>query len=81
MSNFSKDLDNYITGHYGANEFKTYNKTDRNFRLGVLARRKGKPITACKCKTAKERVNWRFGWSAEDRMIRHSESELLPKED
>jgi ribosome modulation factor len=62
----SAALDNYITGHYGEDQFKQQPRLSRLAAAGAKARRAGKPITSCRCRSEKNRKEWIYGWCDED---------------
>ena len=59
-------LDRHITGNYGEDQFRQSPKYPPQFFAGQKARKAGKPITACRCRTFKARQDWRAGWYDED---------------
>ena len=66
------DLDNYITDHYGEDQFRTFLGESRTFLAGRKARRMERPITSCRCRSQKAMLEWRRGWIEEDSDIRES---------
>lgn len=59
-------LDRHITGNYGEDQFRKPVKLPKAYYLGESARKMGRPISSCKCKTKAAINAWKWGWTEMD---------------
>jgi ribosome modulation factor len=65
-----KGLDEYITGHYGEDQFKDgRNLVDKWYKEGQTARQRNRPFSECPYYSGPKRQGWALGWTEEDMAI------------
>jgi hypothetical protein len=72
-----KGLDDYITGHYGEDQFRERRKESRAWSAGAQARANNKRITDCRCRSDRAKSEWKAGWADEDMAIKIEEEDRL----
>lgn len=70
-----QDLDRHITGNYGEDQLIGMKSLGRSFCAGAEARRKGRALDSCRCKTPNSITEWKHGWCDEDMALRIEEED------
>ena len=63
-------LDRYITGNYGEDQYREQPRATGWFRIGMEARRHGKPQSDCPYAGGMRRREWIAGWCDEDMSLK-----------
>jgi hypothetical protein len=79
----SASLDNYITGHFGEDQYNEYEPEPRAYTAGRMARRNGRTVGSYKCHDPKNIRLWQSGWTEEDleMLAERSDAEVMGLED